>query len=252
MKKRILLVACVAVILCILSGCSCKHTWVEANCTTAKTCSKCQQTEGTALGHTSGQWQEISDVIACTVSREQHCENCNELLATENVPLSTMIHDGLFLFSPNDFLARLSNIAQQHSDTFTYECTNTTVGLQVFVQNKGRESIIQFFHKDTSTLDISEVDSPVVWCVSLTDINESDADFRRYFIMACDPKLDEDEAFNVDIARLTEYLNATLDGELLGYYQENNLLYETNNIPEGALGQDFSIIMLNIYASDFR
>ncbi len=252
MKKRILLVAFFAVILCILGGCSCKHTWVDANCTTAKTCSKCQETEGAALGHTPGQWQEIPDVIACTISRTQYCTNCNELLASENAPLSTMIHDGLFRFSPNDFLARLSSIARKHGDTFTYECANTTAGLQVFVQNGGNESIIQFFHDDTSTLGISEVDSAVVWCVSLTEIDASDADFRHYFIMACDPKLDKDGAFAVDTALLVEYLNAALDGEPFGYYRENGLLYETSDLPAGALGQDFSLTMCNVYASDFR
>lgn len=30
---------------------ACSHSWVDANCTTAKTCSKCGTTEGTAPGH---------------------------------------------------------------------------------------------------------------------------------------------------------------------------------------------------------
>ena len=163
-----------------------------------------------------------------------------------------MIYDGLFLFSPNEFLERLANISKQYDHTFTYECKDTSVGLQVSVQNGERESLIQFFHKDTSTLDISEVDSPVVWCVSLIDFHESDADFRHYFFMACDPKLDKDTAFNVDIAQSTAYLNAALEGESFGYHQENQLLYESNHIPEGALGQSASLHMVNIYASDFR
>ncbi len=35
-------------------GSECTHTWVEANCTTPKTCSLCKATEGEALGHSGG------------------------------------------------------------------------------------------------------------------------------------------------------------------------------------------------------
>ncbi len=252
MKKIMFLVVFCAVILFILGGCSCKHTWVDADCVNAKTCSTCQETQGTALGHTPGQWNEISDVVACTISREQYCMNCNMLLDSEQAPITTMIHDGLFRFSPAEFLARLTDIAKEHGDTFTYECADTSVGLQVFVQNGEKESILQFFHRDTTTLDISEVDSPVVWCVSLTDINESDADFRHYFFMTCDPKLNKDAAFHVDIAQSTAFLNAALEGEPFGYHKENQLLYESNYIPEGALIEGYALHMVNIYASDFR
>ena len=41
------------VMLCLLlTGCACKHVWVDADCVTPKTCSECQVTEGEALGHT--------------------------------------------------------------------------------------------------------------------------------------------------------------------------------------------------------
>ena len=41
------------VMLCLLlTGCACKHVWVDADCVTPKTCSECQTTEGEALGHT--------------------------------------------------------------------------------------------------------------------------------------------------------------------------------------------------------
>ncbi len=252
MKKGMLLVACFAVILCILGGCSCKHTWVDANCTTAKTCSKCQETDGTALDHSPGQWSETADVMKCTISKELYCTRCNQLLDSKQGSLDTMIDGDLFRFTPSEFLERLTNIAQQHGYTFTYECADTSVGLQVLVPRGGKEVIIQFFHRDATVLDISEVDSHVVWCVSLSQIDESDADLRHYFFMACDPKLDKDGAFDVDIASTTAYLNAALEGQPLGYYQENQLLYESNYIPKGALGQDFSIHMVNLYASDFR
>lgn len=51
MKKRIPLIICLLICLVILAGCGCKHTWVEADCITAKTCSDCGKTEGEPLGH---------------------------------------------------------------------------------------------------------------------------------------------------------------------------------------------------------
>ena len=48
MKKRIflLLLCCL-----LLGGCSHRHQWQEADCTTPRTCTVCQATEGEALGH---------------------------------------------------------------------------------------------------------------------------------------------------------------------------------------------------------
>ena len=40
MKKRYFIPLLVALFLC-LSGCECQHQWVEAQCLTPRTCSKC-------------------------------------------------------------------------------------------------------------------------------------------------------------------------------------------------------------------
>ncbi len=50
-----------------LTGCGCKHTWVEATCTAPKTCSQCGETEGDVLPHT---WEEA----ACTAAKT--CSGC--------------------------------------------------------------------------------------------------------------------------------------------------------------------------------
>ena len=45
------------VLLCVLllTGCGCSHEWKEADCTTPKICTKCDATEGEALGHSFGE-----------------------------------------------------------------------------------------------------------------------------------------------------------------------------------------------------
>lgn len=50
MKKILALALCIAM-LASLTACGCKHQWIEANCLEAKTCSKCGEVEGEALGH---------------------------------------------------------------------------------------------------------------------------------------------------------------------------------------------------------
>lgn len=69
MKKKLCLLAAAVVCLCLLAGCECKHQWMDATCTQAKTCEKCGETEGEPLGH---RWQEAT----CTTPRT--CTVCGE------------------------------------------------------------------------------------------------------------------------------------------------------------------------------
>lgn len=52
MKKNIFSLIILTFLLLALLGCSCKHEWNDATCLTPKSCSKCAEAEGEALGHT--------------------------------------------------------------------------------------------------------------------------------------------------------------------------------------------------------
>ncbi len=54
---------------CVTTGDDCVHEWTDANCTTPKTCSLCNETEGEALGHS---WTAAN----CTTPKT--CSVCNE------------------------------------------------------------------------------------------------------------------------------------------------------------------------------
>ena len=64
---------------------TCEHVWVDADCTTPKTCSLCGETEGEALGHSYG---EATETVApdCTNAGEQQstCSVCGDV-KTETV-----------------------------------------------------------------------------------------------------------------------------------------------------------------------
>ena len=50
MKKRTLAIFLGLLLVFCLSSCACQHEWKEATCTEPKTCTKCGETEGEALG----------------------------------------------------------------------------------------------------------------------------------------------------------------------------------------------------------
>ena len=66
----------------------CEHVWVEADCTTPKTCSVCGVTEGAAIGHT----EEIvaGKEVTCTengLTEGKKCSVCGEtIVAQEEIP----------------------------------------------------------------------------------------------------------------------------------------------------------------------
>jgi len=68
MKKYLFIVALFLCCMLLFAGCGCEHEWLDANCTTPKTCSLCGETEGIPLGHT---W------AAATCTAPKTCENCN-------------------------------------------------------------------------------------------------------------------------------------------------------------------------------
>ncbi len=62
---------CAAVVLCFsLTACKHVHSWVDATCTEPKTCAKCGEQEGEALGHT---W------IDATCTEPKTCEKCGKV-----------------------------------------------------------------------------------------------------------------------------------------------------------------------------
>ena len=71
MKKtlRVFIVALLCMVM--LSGCFCQHDWMDANCTAAKTCRNCGETEGEALGHS---WQEATCAAPRTCTACGHTE----------------------------------------------------------------------------------------------------------------------------------------------------------------------------------
>ncbi len=67
------------------------HFWAAATCTAPKTCSVCGATEGEALGHTWGDWKEITPAVCGSEGQEERtCSVCGEV---ETRVIPALIHD---------------------------------------------------------------------------------------------------------------------------------------------------------------
>ena len=75
---------------------TCEHVWVDADCTTPKTCSLCSETEGEALGHSYG---EATETVApdCTNAGEQQstCSVCGDVKTETVTALGHNYVDGI-------------------------------------------------------------------------------------------------------------------------------------------------------------
>jgi len=134
------IVAAVVIIVAIILLWPCEHEWVDATCTTAKTCSKCDAVEGEPLGHswkkatctkpseckrcreTEGKklghkWKETVayDYINDTITRYALCDNCNTKEKKDTTELDTLLHNNgtEFRIPPVEFMRRLNAILEE-------------------------------------------------------------------------------------------------------------------------------------------
>lgn len=87
MKKKVIAAFSMASAVLLLNGCCMFHEWHDATCTLPKTCSKCEKTEGEALGHSESGWIVESEPTCVANGRKYiKCLNCDEELNEEILP----------------------------------------------------------------------------------------------------------------------------------------------------------------------
>ena len=75
MKRKLCVLLPALICLVIFSGCMCSHEWAEATCTSPRTCTKCEETEGESLGH---------EMVEANCTEAKHCVRCG---MTDGEPL---------------------------------------------------------------------------------------------------------------------------------------------------------------------
>lgn len=71
-KKMFCMVLCLCLCVSVLTGCGCKHEWMEASCTAPKTCNLCGETEGEVLAHSFNGWVDVD-----AETEERTCSVCD-------------------------------------------------------------------------------------------------------------------------------------------------------------------------------
>lgn len=123
-----------AICLLVLTGCSCEHEWIEATCTEAKVCAKCEEiegealghswvdatcteakicstcgeTEGTSLGHNESDWKyEKTSKKYAEITYAKKCDRCGEVTDRNTEKIESFVGDREFEITPQDFKERL-------------------------------------------------------------------------------------------------------------------------------------------------
>lgn len=207
MKRKRFVAAVVPLCVLLLAGCQCEHKWVEANCTTAKicsecgetegeslghkwmdadcltakTCAECGETEGEPLGHDSGNWIISNDIVYAEEIRERSCKRCNAVLETKKDYLLSFSEDSSFIFSPKEFLDRFTKYAQLYLDYgFRYEIETGLDGksMNVMLSFEGSDEndyLVTFCNKAGEVLTEKDLHKKGVWYVALSTIVKVDS-----------------------------------------------------------------------------
>lgn len=172
--KKLLNYAFFGLFLYLLSGCSCEHEWIEATCEEPKTCEKCGETEGEALGHS---WIEATctdpktceecgtiegealghiegsmkytetDYVEAIKIYEAKCERCNKVLDSKEEKLESLIKDGKFYLTPEELSDRMSNSFDEVADNtlLTQVTSNNSGDLGIAIGDKSTEETVGVF-----------------------------------------------------------------------------------------------------------
>lgn len=289
MKKKLILLVISLLCMYLLAGCGCEHEWLDATCTTAKTCNMCGETEGdpaghswasptceTAkqckichieegdpLGHTLGKLEDTYDIINCKKLHEQICLTCGQQLASSEEPIDSFVVDEMFVFSPKEFMERMESIAKKNYPNFSYHFTYNHSALWANVSLGNADSsefVIKFFKDTNEYVPGSEADENLsgLWCVevsnpgfaAVTELGSIiDGDILKLLYLTCDPLLSDEDYQEFVLAKITCAMNAIEHGEPWGYAEKNGLLYEFCHIADADL--DVAMECILVYAANW-
>lgn len=240
------------------------HSWIPADCVTPSTCFVCKKQEGMALGHTPGDSVETIDIINAETIRTENCKICGQAIHTSRETLSSFAQDDLFIFSPREFLDRMTVAAKESFPDFHYQIDNNDGSIfadLTFDETDTMTYYITFHNQDTSMIRFADVDKRGVWGVCMAAMeagtggsvdpsqNYLSAEMIEAFCKTCDLTFSEDDLSSLITMKVTCHLNSLFFGEPIGYTECSGLYYEIDhfNLPEEAFGIQISSQSLVVY-----
>ena len=245
--------------LLLLAGCQCAHKWNTQDCTAVKTCTLCGAEEGSSPGHTPGAVQQTPDPISGTILTEQFCTACGLSLQRDAVPMETLVENGLYLLTPEEFLQRFSAIAQKYAPDFRFVLSGAEEPLFAKLSWNGtEEALLSFFGPDTAQLTAEDLDRKTLWCLSLSMAGPADTQEALIpdsmvltLAMACDPAMTEQTVQELYAMKTASLWNTLAYGEPFGYYEAGGLLYEFLHTQNTPMAQPLPSESILVYASNW-
>ena len=147
-----------------MAACGCDHQWEYATCQTPKTCTKCGETEGTALAHVPGDPVITAvDTAALTVTSDLPCSACGQVMETLTGSTGATPANGVVAVSPEEWYQCLLTVirnygAGQSLYTYPVEAEDNTL-LRSIVTMSQMNAVFSFQDRDgnTITTDMSDV-----------------------------------------------------------------------------------------------
>lgn len=216
----------------------CRHEWEEASCTEAKHCLKCEKTEGTALGHTPGKTETEYDIVGSVSVHKTICSQCKQCISSERHSMESFSVNEMFVFSPEEFLERMTDIAKVTYPEFHYEIDDTQELLYVHLYFDGSDTseyLLEFFDAESQSFGHGEFETPGIWCVCLqrlspitkdTEYLPIDPALLKIFSQSCDPIMTEEDLYKLQLMQMTTFANWMDFSEESGTYEKNELFYE--------------------------
>lgn len=234
------------------------HDWAEATCTVAQYCKVCSMVQGTPLGHTPSEEVRQLDAANGNYIIQQHCTTCRQQLTAQQVKLETFVENAQFFFSAQDFLDRMSAIAQEAFPDFHYEFATEQDSFMVhlFLTNTaGVDGTLMFLTEDNKAISQENIAVPGIWCLSLTDVGSAEkyggilsGEIIQLLYLTCDPLLSEEDLTRFIAFKLTSALNSAEGASIFGYMEQNELLYEFGHL----IYENLAIENIQVYAADWR
>lgn len=189
------------------------HIWIDANCVDPKTCQICDTTEGKASGHTSGEWSEWHiDYDEAVNLRTITCTKCEEVIETQEEPISSFINGEYFTIYPYAFAdrfeessSRLNGIDYSTKSEYAYDMPTYDEENYVYyrIQDKNDDytdiGIMSFTDPNGKTISvINDFSENSFDCINILIEDSYDVSAVVYAaILAIDPGIGYSEAADV-------------------------------------------------------
>lgn len=168
------------------------HDWLDATCEEPETCDRCGETEGEALGHTEGEPVVELDMAALKSTETVACTVCGEQLSSETVTVDSFLTGSGFAFTPNQFSERIKVILSASSSYLaeTRVTDEDSMGTIIYV---GSTPVAVVTYHDVSNTFLKDPDSKDIGGMVVAFYTSDDtalAYTMMTLVMACDPSLD--------------------------------------------------------------